>query len=402
VDFALSRASSLCVARQKRVIAHVDPYQAAALAGLHYASPEGVGVKRVRSGRGFKYVDSEGQAVAERAFLRRVRSLVIPPAWASVWISADPNGHIQAVGWDAKGRKQYRYHPLYREVRDHAKFDRLIEFGRVLPKIRAAVSTDLAVKGLPQRKVVAVVVRLLEETCIRVGNEEYERLNGSFGLTTMKSRHVTIEGSELRFRFKGKSGQTHDILMKDTRLARIVRACQCIPGYELFQYKDETGEVHSVNSEDVNTYLSETSGGSFTAKDFRTWAGTCTAANFLRQREPVTTQTDFKRVTAEVVKLTAEKLGNRAATCRKYYIHPMVFTAFENGTLFKAFEKYPNENQTPEGELKPEEQAVLHMLENAPALLTQIVKIKPRRKVRTVTRTRVTVRVSKQPAELAS
>ena len=181
-------------------------------------------------------------------------------------------------------RKQYRYHPLYREVRDHAKFDRLTDFGRVLPKIRAAVRADLAPKGLPQRKVVAVVVRLLEETCIRVGNEEYERLNGSFGLTTMKTRHVTIEGSELRFRFKGKSGQAHDILMKDTRLARIVRACQCIPGYELFQYKEESGEIHSVKSEDVNAYLNEISDGNFTAKDFRTWAGTCTAADYLRSR----------------------------------------------------------------------------------------------------------------------
>ena len=229
------------VPKQKLNIVNIDPYQAASLAGLHYASPEGTGFKRVRVGRGFKYIDSGGQPVRDRAFVRRARSLVIPPAWASVWVSADPDGHIQAVGWDAKGRKQYRYHPLYREVRDHAKFDRLTDFGRVLPKIRAAVRADLAPKGLPQRKVVAVVVRLLEETCIRVGNEEYERLNGSFGLTTMKTRHVTIEGSELRFRFKGKSGQAHDILMKDTRLARIVRACQCIPGYELFQYKEESG-----------------------------------------------------------------------------------------------------------------------------------------------------------------
>jgi DNA topoisomerase I len=384
---------------------HVDPYQAASLAGLHYASPEGIGFKRVRVGRGFKYIDCEGHAVRDRLFVRRVRSLVIPPAWASVWVSADPDGHIQAVGWDAKGRKQYRYHPLYREVRDHAKFDRLAEFGRVLPKIRAALRDDLALKGVPQRKVIAVVVRLLEATCIRVGNEEYERLNGSFGLTTMKSRHVTIEGSELRFRFKGKSGQTHDILMKDTRLARIVRACQCIPGYELFQYKDETGDIHSVKSEDVNAYLSEISNGNFTAKDFRTWAGTCTAADYLRQREPATTKADFKRVTAEVVKLTAERLGNRAATCRKYYIHPGVFTAFENGTLFKAFEKYANADAPSDDELKPGEQAVLHILETAPALLPQIVKMKVRRRVRSTVRTvrtKITVTVTNNEAELAS
>lgn len=385
---------------------HVDPYQAASLAGLHYASPGDIGFKRVRVGRGFKYIDSEGHAVRDRLFVRRARSLVIPPAWASVWVSADPDGHIQAVGWDAKGRKQYRYHPLYREVRDHAKFDRLPEFGRVLPKIREAVRTDLALKGLPQRKVVAVVVRLLEETCIRVGNEEYERLNGSFGLTTMKTRHVTIEGSELRFRFKGKSGQTHDILMKDTRLARIVRACQCIPGYELFQYKDETGDIHSVKSEDVNAYLSEISDGNFTAKDFRTWAGTCTAADYLRQREPATTKADFKRVTAEVVKLTAERLGNRAATCRKYYIHPGVFTAFENGTLFKAFEKCGDDAAASSDDgLKSGEQAVLHILETAPALLPQVVKMKVRRSVRNragTVRTKVTVTVTTNATELAS
>ena len=383
---------------------HVDPYEAATLAGLHYASPEGTGFKRVRAGRGFKYIDSEGRAVRDRVFVRRARSLVIPPAWASVWVSADPNGHIQAVGWDAKGRKQYRYHALYREVRDHAKFDRLLEFGRVLPKIRAAVRADLALKGLPQRKVVAVVVRLLEETCIRVGNEEYERLNGSFGLTTMKSRHVTIEGSELRFRFRGKSGQVHDIQMKNTRLARIVRACQCIPGYELFQYKDETGEIHSVKSEDVNAYLSEISNGTFTAKDFRTWTGTCTAADYLRQREPVTTKAEFKRVTAEVVKQTAERLGNRAATCRKYYIHPAVFTAFENGTLFETFEKFGGATASDE-ELKPEEQAVLHILETTPALLPQVVKMKARRKPRNVTRTvrtKVTIAVTAKATELAS
>jgi DNA topoisomerase-1 len=381
-------------------IVHVDPYETAALAGLHYASPEGSGIQRVRAGSGFKYIDSEGRLVSDKAFARRVRSLVIPPAWASVWVSADPNGHIQAVGWDAKGRKQYRYHPLYREVRDHAKFDRLLEFGRMLLKIRETVRADLALKGLPQRKVIAVVVQLLETTCIRVGNEEYERVNGSFGLTTLKNRHVTIEGSELRFRFKGKSGQTHDILMRDTRLARIVRACQCIPGYELFCYKDESGEIHTVKSEDVNAYLSEATHGSFTAKDFRTWAGTCLAAEYLRQRPPVQTKAELKRVTAQVVKLTAERLGNGAATCRKYYIHPVVFTAFENGTLFEAFQKHSE--PAPETGLKPEERAVLHMLESSPALLPQVVKVKVRQRhrgVRPGTKTRVTAVVSNQTTE---
>jgi DNA topoisomerase-1 len=386
--------------RKTRVTIHVDPYQAAALAGLHYASPEGTGYRRIRAGRGFRYEDRDGRVIGDKEFVRRVRALVIPPAWASVWVSSDPNGHIQAVGWDAKGRKQYRYHALYREVRDHAKFDRLIEFGRVLPKIRAAVKADLALKGLPQRKVVAVVVRLLETTCIRVGNEEYERVNGSFGLTTLKNRHVTIEGSELRFRFKGKSGQTHDILMKDTRLARIVRECQCIPGYELFQYKDETGEIHSVRSEDVNAYLNEVSEGSFTAKDFRTWAGTCTAVEYLRARGPVTTKAEFKRVTNDVVKLTAARLGNRPATCRKYYIHPAVFTAFEKGTLFEIFKKHESDAAGPEDSLTPAERAVMEIIETSPALLTQVMRVKVRSKRDASSEkriaTKVTVRVTRR------
>jgi DNA topoisomerase-1 len=392
------------VPKQTRVTVHIDPYQAAALAGLHYSSPEGSGYKRTKAGRGFRYVDSEGRSFAERDFIRRARSLVIPPAWTSVWVNSDPAGHIQAVGWDAKGRKQYRYHPLYREVRDYAKFDRLIDFGKVLPKIRAAVRTDITERGLPQRKVVAVVVRLLETTCIRVGNEEYERVNGSFGLTTLKNRHVSIEGSVLRFHFRGKSGRTHDVLMRDTRLARIVRECQCIPGYELFQYKDESGEIHSVRSEDVNSYLSEASGGSFTAKDFRTWAGTCTALEYLRQCESVTTKTEFKRVTNDVVKLTAERLGNRPATCRKYYIHPAVFTAFESGKLFEIYKKYESEPQTSADDMKADERALMEILETSPALLPQVLKVKVRSR-RTAggvgPSTKVTVRI-KQQAQASS
>ena len=367
--------------KQKSVTVHVDPYQAAALAGLRYASPEGNGFRRIKVGRGFKYVDSENRSIRDKDFVRRVRSLVIPPAWADVWVSADPNGHIQAVGWDAKGRKQYRYHALYRQVRDHAKFDRLIEFGKILPKIRARVQADLSLPGLSRNKILAVVVRLLETTCIRVGNEEYERMNGSFGLTTLKTKHVTIEGANLRFRFRGKSGQNHDILMRDMRLARIVRECQCIPGYELFHFKDESGEITSVRSEDVNQYLSEATSGSFTAKDFRTWAGTCTAAEYLQQREPVSTKADFKKTTAEVVKLTAARLGNRPATCRKYYIHPIIFTSFESGTLFTVFqEALSKQSSSSTSELTPQELAVVRLLESAPALLSEVMKVKVRRK----------------------
>jgi DNA topoisomerase-1 len=223
---------------------------------------------------------------------------------------------------------------------------------------------------LPQRKVVAVVVRLLEVTCIRIGNEEYERVNGSFGLTTLKSRHVTIEGSQLRFRFRGKSGQVHDILMRDTRLARIVRECQCIPGYELFQYKDETGEVRCVRSDDVNTYLTEISQGNFTAKDFRTWVGTCAAAEFLRQRERAATAKEMKLIAKEVVKQVAARLGNKPDTCRKYYIHPVVFAAFEDGTLFEACSRESAEQSASDQDtLTAEERALLAILESKPALL---------------------------------
>jgi DNA topoisomerase-1 len=388
--------------KPSRLVVHIDPYQAAAIAGLHYSSPEGSGFQRVRVGRGFKLVDASGGRVKDKDLVGRVRSLVIPPAWANVWINADPAGHIQAVGWDAKGRKQYRYHPLYREVRDFAKFDRLIAFGRVLPSIRETVCADLALRGLPQRKVVAVVVRLLETTCIRVGNEEYERLNGSFGLTTLKSRHVTIEGSALRFRFRGKSGQSHDILMRDTRLARIVRECQCIPGYELFQYKDENGEVHSVSSEDVNAYLSDTTEGNFTAKDFRTWAGTCAAAECLRQREPASTKAELKRIISAVVKEVAQRLGNRPATCRKYYIHPVVFKAFETGTLFEAFAAVQTTSAGQDA-LSCSELAVMRVLESEPTLLPKSVTSAVRRKVaRAVSTKRVAVSVHVKTRSVAT
>jgi DNA topoisomerase-1 len=365
------------VPQYRRIAQAPDPYQAAALAGLHYGSPEEAGYRRIRVGRGFAYADPDG----DRAEIRRFRSLVIPPAWAQVWVSRDPTSHIQAVGWDAKGRKQYRYHPLYRDLRDRAKFDRMIDFGRLLSSVRARVREDLALRGLPQRKVVAVVVRLLEVTCIRIGNEEYERVNGSFGLTTLKSRHVTIEGSQLRFRFRGKSGQPHDILMRDTRLARIVRECQCIPGYELFQYKDETGEARCVRSDEVNSYLNEISEGNFTAKDFRTWVGTCAAAEFLRQREAAATQKDLKTVVTDVVKQVAARLGNKPATCRKYYIHPVVFAAFEDGTLFEAYGRESKEPSPDQG-LTAEERALLSILESKPALLEAELRRRPRRQAR--------------------
>lgn len=346
-----------------------DPYQAAILAGLHYSSPERIGYKRVKAGRSFKYVDDHDATVRDEDVLKRIDSLVIPPAWENVWVASDPTSHIQAVGWDAKGRKQYRYHPLYREVRDHVKFDRLIEFGRVLPKIRAAVSADLATRSLSRRKVTATVIKLLEDTCIRVGNEEYQRTNGSFGLTTLKNRHVTIDGSELRFRFLGKSGQSHDIVMKDQRLARIVGQCQCIAGYELFRFVDEEGNPATISSEDVNQYLFDATDEHFTAKDFRTWSGTCTAAEYLRSQEPPQSATHLKHTIVEAVKHVAQKLGNRPATCKKFYIHPGIFSAYEDGSLLAAFEGKLPIADADIRELKPEEAAVMSLLANTPALL---------------------------------
>jgi DNA topoisomerase-1 len=341
------------------VLTAQDPYSAAKLAGLHYSSPEGVGLLRRKVGRGFCYLTSEGRPVRDSATLRRIRSLVIPPAWSSVWISSNPSSHIQAVGRDARGRKQYRYHPLYRQIRDENKFERLIAFGEALPALRAGVKTDLAVDGVPRKKVLAAVVRLLETTSIRVGNEEYANENGSFGLTTLKSRHVTIFGHELRFHFRGKSGKIHDIALKDSRLARIVRECQCIPGYELFQYVDDEGGRSSVHSGDVNDYLREILQADFTAKDFRTWNGTCLAARYFYESGAAASPAEAKRGVVDVVKRVAEKLGNRPATCKKYYIHPAVIEAYENGTLSSI---YAEAVESEAGDLKAEEAAVLALL----------------------------------------
>lgn len=336
-----------------------DPYTAAKLAGLHYSSPENAGLQRRKAGRGFFYIDVDGRPLRDRATMRRIRSLVIPPAWTNVWISKDPSSHIQAVGRDARGRKQYRYHPLYRQIRDNNKFERLLVFGEALNTLRANLDADLSVDGMPRKKVLAAVVRLLEATSIRVGNEEYASENGSFGLTTLKNRHVTIFGREMRFHFRGKSGKMHDIALKDSRLARIVRQCQCIPGYELFQYVDDEGARNSIHSGDVNEYLRELLQADFTAKDFRTWNGTCLAARFFYESGPASSQTEAKRGVVDVVKKVAEKLGNRPATCKKYYIHPAVIEAYENGTLFGI---YSNAIETKMEGLKAEEPAVLALL----------------------------------------
>lgn len=315
-----------------RAVALPPEQKAAVVAGLRYVIPKGVGIARRRAGHGFVYV-LNSKAVKDEATLKRIRALVIPPAWSSVWISPDSNSHIQAVGYDVKGRKQYRYHPDYRHVRDLVKFDRMRSFGRALPRIRRIVNRDLKRPGLPKRKVLAAIVKLLETTYIRVGNEEYVKENDSFGLTTLRNRHVEILGQVLRLHFHGKSGQTHDIALDDARLARVVKKCKCLPGSAVFQYLEEEGQPASVDSGDVNEYLREISQGEFTAKDFRTWGGTCLALEYLLETGVVDTAKDLKTTLVDVVKSVATKLGNKPATCRKYYIHPDVLDSFATGRL---------------------------------------------------------------------
>lgn len=317
-----------------------DEVKSAEIAGLRYVIPKGLGIRRRRAGNGFVYLDGNDKPIHDPAVLKRIRSLVIPPAWTSVWISPDPNGHIQAVGRDARGRKQYRYHPEYRRVRDLVKFDRMRAFGRVLPRIRRIIGRDLARKGLPKRKVLAAVVKLLETTYIRIGNEEYLEENGSFGLTTLQNQHVQILGEMLKFRFRGKSGQKHEITLQDPRLARIIGRCRDIPGSALFQYLDESGNPQTIDSGDVNEYLREISGGDFTAKDFRTWGGTCLAASFLVEKCSCDGGGEVKSALVDVVKHVASELGNKPATCKKYYIHPAVLDCYAVGNLRELAEKF--------------------------------------------------------------
>jgi len=263
--------------------------------------------------------------------LARIKSLVIPPAWTDVWICADPRGHLQATGRDARGRKQYRYHPRFRQLRDEVKYSRLPAFAQALRRIRRRTAADVRKTGLPRVKVLAAAVQLLEKTLIRIGNEEYARANGSVGLTTMRDRHAKIRGAEVRFEFRGKSGKSHAVALHDARLARIVKACRDLPGYELFQYVDEHGERQTICSEDVNAYLREISGDDFTAKDFRTWAGTVLAAQALAHLARFKSQTEAKRNVLRAIECVASRLGNTKAVCRKAYIHPAIFAAYMDG-----------------------------------------------------------------------
>ena len=330
---ALALVPSSAKARRRPRLRRIalDSGVAADAAQLRYVSDTRPGLQRIRHGRAFRYVGADGEPVQDLPTLRRIRSLAIPPAWTEVWICPVAHGHIQAVGRDARGRKQYRYHARWRAVRDEAKFDRVIEFGRALPAIRERVEKDLALPGLSREKVLAGVVRLLEMSLIRVGNVEYARENRSYGLTTLRTRHVTVEGTRLRFEFRGKGGKRHTVDVSDRRLAAVVRRCQDLPGHELFQYLDEEGQRQSIDSADVNDYLRDIAGEDFTAKDFRTWGGTVLAALALAGPDPE--NGEARRRLSAAVNTVAGRLGNTPTICRKCYIHPDVIAAHVEGSL---------------------------------------------------------------------
>ena len=346
--------------RRKPALLPADPQESARIAGLRYILAEGPGILRKRSGKGFCYIGPDAKPVTDPEDLKRIRSLVIPPAWTNVWICPFKHGHLQAIGRDARGRKQYRYHPVYRLIRDQTKFERMIAFGEALPAIRKQVQHDLGLQGMPKNKVLATVLKLLETTRIRVGNEEYAKTNESYGLTTMREDHVEVSGYTLRFQFRGKSGLEHNIEVADRRLAKIVHDCQCIPGEELFHYIDPDGNVCKICSEDVNNYLREITGQDFTAKDFRTWGGTGHSALELESIGPASSDVETKKNIMTAIKAVAKKLGNKPSTCRKYYVHPVVLDSYSDGSLFD-FMKKANGSDSPFG-LKREEASVLDLI----------------------------------------
>lgn len=330
--------------------------------GLRHCTDDRPGISRRRAGRGFSYRGPDGRPIRDEETRERIRRIAIPPAWTDVWICPHPNGHLQATGRDARGRKQYRYHARFRARRDASKFERLIAFAKALPHIRAQIERDLARPGLPREKVIAAVVRLLELTLIRVGNDEYARLNRSFGLTTLRDRHAAVEGTSLTFRFRGKSGQQHEVGLRDRRLTGVVRRCRDLPGQELFQYVGEDGNPHDVASDDVNAYLAAIAPG-VTAKDFRTWAGTVLAYRALRALGEGSTEREKQRNVAAAIKATADNLGNTAAVARQAYVHPVVVDAYLDGRIRSALVQVAEDTDQPPGATGPdEERAVVSLL----------------------------------------
>ncbi|GGB99541.1 DNA topoisomerase IB [Pseudoduganella buxea] len=344
--------------------AAADAPAAARAAGLRYVTDTRPGLSRERSGDGFRYRDAGGAPVDDEATLARIKTLAIPPAWQDVWICAQANGHLQATGRDARGRKQYRYHPRWRSVRDEVKYERMIAFGRALPAIRKAVDSALSLPGLPREKVLATIVYLLEATMMRIGNEEYAKENKSFGLTTLRNRHVRIDGKEVEFRFRGKSGVWHDVKVEDRRLARIIARARDLPGQELFQYVDDDGTTHAIDSADVNDYLRTITGEDYTAKDFRTWSGTVLAALALQEFEKFDSETQAKKNVVRAIESVAKKLGNTPSVCRKCYVHPAVLDAYLDGAELAALRTRAEQELTQDlHALQPEEAAVLALLQ---------------------------------------
>jgi len=337
--------------------------EAAREAGLRYVNDDMPGIRRRRAGKGFAYYGPKGQPIRDPGEIKRIKSLAIPPAYTDVWICPDPNGHIQATGRDDRGRKQYRYHPKWREIRDEAKYERMLVFGQKLPGMRERLNQDLARHGMPREKVLAAVTKLLETTLIRVGNDEYAKGNDSYGLTTMQHRHVEVEGSQVRFKFRGKHGKSHEIQLRDRRLARVVKRCDELPGQELFSYVDEGGVVRDVTSSDINAYLKEISGEPFTAKDFRTFFGTVLAAMALQEFEEVDSQAKAKRNVTKAIEKVASKLGNTPAICRKCYVHPRVVESYLEGSLIQQIKTRIEETLAESlSGLSAEESAVLAFL----------------------------------------
>jgi DNA topoisomerase-1 len=341
----------------------VNPIESAKSAGLRYVSSDARGIRREMGPLGFRFVGVDGKVIRKAAELKRIRALAIPPAWTDVWICADPRGHLQATGRDARGRKQYRYHPDWRACRDETKYDRMQQFAAALPGIRKRTEADLCRPGLPREKVLATVVQLLEKSLIRVGNDEYARHNGSFGLTTLRNKHVDVKGATLKFEFRGKSGVRHTVDVNDRRLARIVKQCRDLPGQELFQYIDEDGTHYDVTSQDVNAYLKEISGEEFTAKDFRTWSGTVLAGTALREIERATSMTQGKKNVLSAIEAVAGMLGNTRAVCRKSYIHPAIIDAYMDASLFDVPVRRSRPTRQGEARLRPDEAATLAILQ---------------------------------------
>jgi DNA topoisomerase I len=342
----------------------MPPPVAARSAGLRYVSDDTPGISRRHDGKGFFYVAADGAPIDDEATLARIKSLAIPPAWTDVWICKIANGHLQATGRDARGRKQYRYHPAWRRQRDEVKYERMISFGKALPAIRRRVEEDLALPGLPREKVLATIVYLLQATMMRIGNEEYARINKSFGLTTLRVRHVRVDGSAVQFRFRGKSGVFHDVTVEHKRVARIIARMRDLPGQELFQFVDDDGVQHAIDSADVNDYLRAIAGEDYTAKDFRTWSGTVLAALALSEFEKVDSDAQARKNILRAIESVAERLGNTPSICRKCYVHPAVIDAYLDGTILEALRLRAREELTHDlHALSPEEAAVVALLQ---------------------------------------